>query len=124
MSVYYDYLISGRPDDVLERLTRKIGAVSRWGAFHQKVGITNNPERRWAMGYRSHGWQEMRVLYRSSNRDHTLDLERRLVKRFRENLCFSPGYYHNVAPGGEGRPPLTGPFFLYVVTARKFTRFI
>ncbi len=58
MSVGYDRVISGWRSRVESRLARKVGAFSRHGGWHLKVGITNSPETRW----RSHavdGWHRM-----------------------------------------------------------------
>ncbi len=46
MSVWYDLMITGWPSQVFGRLRRKVSALSRHHAYHQKVGITNDPDRR------------------------------------------------------------------------------
>lgn len=113
--------IVGRPPEVLSSLRRSLGALARHGDFHQKVGITNNPHVRWAQAYRDWGWRRMTVLYESDRRSDVQDVERELIdwlSRSRTN-----GYYHNDAPGGEGRPPFNGPHYVYIVGAQKYCRF-
>jgi hypothetical protein len=115
-------LIKGAPDHVESSLRRTLGALTRHGDFHQKVGITNDPDRRWRQGYRDFGWRRMTVVYETSHYPHTQSLERRLVEWLKQSR--SGGYYHNSAPGGEGRPPLCGPYYVYIVGAQKFCRFV
>lgn len=114
--------LTGRPDDVEARLNRKVGALARHGAFHRKIGITNDPCRRWGQGYRPNGWVQMHVVYRSSSHANVCELERRIVTRFGDQLMMSPGLYWNAVGGGGGRKPLVGPYYLYLVTAPKFAR--
>lgn len=113
---------SGWPSQVEHRVRRKVGALARHGAFHRKIGITNDPVRRWKQAYRHHGWVQMHVIYQSSSHVHVCSLEQMMVQRFFDDLMTSPGYYWNGTGGGGGRKPTAGPFFLYLVTAPKFAR--
>ena len=114
------YCITGWPDAVESRLRRKVGALSRHGAFHKKIGITNNPAVRWAW-HRQHGWRRMEVLYKSSSRDHVCELERRLVERLHLDVALG-GQHHNARAGGGGRIPASGPYFVYLISAAPWTR--
>jgi hypothetical protein len=124
MGVVYDQpLTTGWPSLALSTLRRKIGAHARHHAFHQKVGITNWPERRWAQYYAGQNWDHMRVLYMSSSWDHVCTLEAELIDTFRDGLSRTAGYYHNAVAGGGGRIPEYGPYYLYVVNAPRGRRF-
>lgn len=114
--------LTGHPSRVRSRLCRKIGALARHGGFHRKIGITNKPARRWREYYGPNGWHEMHVLYVSRSHSHVCSLERELVRRFDEELMRSPGYPWNGVGGGGGRRPSYGPYYLYMVRARKYAR--
>jgi hypothetical protein len=122
MSVYFDEMLQGTPSQILSRLARKIGAHARHGAHHQKVGITNNPQRRWSTGYASKGWHRMSVIYVSRSHKNVCQLEDILIQRFRSGLSSTKGYFYNLRGGGGGRPPRTGPYYLYLVNAPKHSR--
>jgi hypothetical protein len=96
--------------------------LARHGGFHRKIGITNDPERRWREYYGPYGWHEMHVLYESSSHDHVCALEREFVRRFDGALMRSPGYPWNSTGGGGGRKPTSGPYYLYLVRAAKYAR--
>ena len=124
MSVCWGRDCRGWPSVVLPTVRRKVGALSRHGRFHQKIGITNWPERRWAQAYRDYGWSDMHVLYGSSSLAHVQSLERLLINAFRGQLVRSDGYFHNAVGGGGGRHAICGPYYLYAVGARKYARII
>ena len=119
--VYYNQY-TGLPGKVSDGIRRSIGAYSRWGAFHRKVGITNDPIRRWVQAYRHNGSKSMIVVYESSLHTHVCELERMMTGRFFDNLMVTPGYYWNATGGGGGRQPHNGPYYLYFVLAPKFAR--
>lgn len=112
--------ITGWPSAASARLRRTISAISRRGAYHRKIGITNDPERRWSQAYRRHGWENMRVLYKTARHAHVCELERELIEFL--GLDSSAGYYWNATGGGGGRKPVVGPFYVYLVTAPKYAR--
>lgn len=114
--------LTGHPSQVKSRLCRKVGALSRHGGFHRKIGITNEPQRRWREFYGPNGWHEMHVLYESSSHRHVCDLEREFVRRFYDEVMRTPGWAWNGTGGGGGRKPLAGPYFLYMVRARRYAR--
>lgn len=115
-------MIEGEPDYVKESLFRKVGAFSRHGAFHQKVGITANPAIRWRT-HAAAGWRSMEVVYRSEFYEDVCYLERKLVRRFEFGLVRSPGYHHNAVFGGGGRRPgLAFDHFVYVLSAGRNAR--
>ena len=114
MSVYYDY-DTGRPSSVLSGVCRRISAFTRFGRARKfKIGITNNPERRWRQCYEG-AYDEMLVVYQSSSIYYVSELEYELVNHnwfHCDNLIAGGG-------GGIGSPP----YFLYVaVKYRKNTR--
>ena len=78
----YDY-IKGFPKDVIEYLER---SLSQYMANHEevKVGITGNPEQRFAK-YRTEGWHRMVVKYMSSSEKFVNFIEDYFIKT-RPNL--------------------------------------
>lgn len=107
MSLFYD-LDAGRPQEVLSSLRRRISSFTRHGSVRKfKLGITNNPERRYRQAY-ARAYDEMLVLYRSSSIACVSELESELIHHnwdFCDNLVAGGG-------GGIGRK---SPYFLYVV---------
>jgi hypothetical protein len=114
--------ITGWPSGVTATLHRKIGALCRHGGFHRKIGITNDPGIRWRSAYRHNGWQRMHIVYRSDCHDHVCQLENQIVQRFYSEIMSSTGWYYNAVGGGGGRKPRNGPYYLYLVTAPKWSR--
>ena len=113
--------LTGWPPQVSSRLHRKVGALSRHGGFHKKIGITNAPRTRWLRHY-ADGWRRMELIYRSDSHNHVCALERQLVERFHLGVALG-GYCHNQVGGGGGRKPATGPFYLYMLLGRRHARF-
>ena len=122
MIIYDEPLATGWPSTVFSTLRRKVGALSRHQGYHQKVGITNFPERRWNQAYALEGWNDMRVIYVSTSYAHVCERETWLIDAFRDGLVRPPGYFYNARGGGGGRPPATGPYYLYVVNAPRWSR--
>lgn len=112
---------TGWPSQVLESLNRSVGAHSR-RFFHCKVGISNDPERRWREAYRPKGWHKMHVLYESSSHPHVCMLEAMLVARFFQRDDVLKYWYYNAVGGGGGPKPRSGPYYLYLVSASKYAR--
>ena len=108
MTVHYDE-VEGHPANVKTTVKRKIsGMVRRDSAVSTyKVGITNDPEVRWAKGYND-DYHEMRVVYSTKTREHIQEMERELIEYYddSENLV-----------GGGGGISHHGPWYLYVVLA-------
>ena len=119
--VFWRY-VTGWPSQIEGRLHRKMGALQRHGAAHLKIGITNDPVRRWREGYRHHGWVQMHVIYKSDSHGHICDLERHMIERFESGLMTSPGRYYNARGGGGGPKPHNSPYYLYLVTAPRYAR--
>ena len=106
MSVHYEYE-TGRPNDVFTTLARRIGAYSRLTLVERfKIGISNNPDRRWRDAYKC-AYDEMIVLYATTSISNVSILESLRVERNLE-LC------DNLIGGGGGNvgPP---PYYLYLV---------
>ena len=107
MSVHYNY-DTGRPSVVLSVVRRRISAFTRSGRTRKfKIGITNNPERRWKQSYEGL-YDEMLVVYQSSSINCVSALEHELVNHNWE-LC------DNLIAGGGGGIGRNGPYYLYVV---------
>ena len=107
MSVFYDY-DTGRPKDVLPSIRRRISSFTRHGTvLNFKIGITNNPERRYQQAYVK-TYDEMLVLYKSSSINCVSELEYELVNH---NWDFTD----NLVAGGGGGIGQTPPYFLYLV---------
>lgn len=104
--VIYNYF-TGHPQNVVSDVLRSISAYTREDrvtAF--KIGITNNPERRFKEAY-DHYYSKMAVVYKSTSINNVAELERELIKH-------NKGLADNINAGGggrEGRPP----YFMYVV---------
>ena len=118
----YEHYYTGNPLVVESQLRRSFGRVGReWP--HRKVGITNDPFRRWREAYRDFGWKEMRLVYRSAIYDDVRVLERMMVKWLDETGSFSSGYFYNATGGGGGRNPTTPPpYYLYFVLGPPYAR--
>jgi hypothetical protein len=112
----------GWPSKVFPVLVTLICDLYDKGNTHFKIGITNNPQRRWAQAYGGYGWGNMHVIYESSSLDHTRDLERWLIESFDEKAIDVGGYYYNATGGGGGRRPLGGPYYVYCVSAPPYSR--
>src|SRR5574341_861807 len=107
MSVYYN-LDTGRPANVRSDIIRRVSAFTRFGRARKfKIGITNNPERRWRQCYQG-TYDEMLVLYQSSSINCVSELEYELI-------AHNWDYCDNFVAGGGGGIGRIGPFFLYVV---------
>lgn len=107
MYVNMNNVQTGRPNQIISTLRRRISALIR-ADVDFKVGITNNPQARArAYGYE---YDEMIVLYRTSSDDFVRDLESALVYEYwymNDNLTGGGG-------GGRGMPP----YYLYIVRER------
>ncbi len=113
--------VDGIPNDVIATLRRKVAAVTRT-AWHMKVGMTNEPVRRWRQAYRRHGWHRMDVIYHTESYTYCGDIERALIARLMDGENALDMYFYNGCRGGGGRIPTYGPFHVYVVTAARHAR--
>lgn len=106
MSVQYDYE-TGRPNEVLTTITRRVGAYTRRNLVERfKIGISNNPDRRWREAYK-YAYDEMLVLYCSASISNVSILEDLLVEQ-NFDLC------DNLIGGGGGNIG-EPPYYLYLV---------
>ncbi|MDT7540534.1 MAG: hypothetical protein QOE33_438 [Acidobacteriota bacterium] len=104
--VIYNY-VTGRPDEVVSGVLRSISAytrVDRTRGF--KIGITNNPERRFQDAY-AHAYHKMAVVYQSSSINNVAELERELIRHNYELA-------DNIISGGGGNYG-DPPYYMYVV---------
>jgi hypothetical protein len=107
MTIFYD-CDTGRPQEILSAIRRRISSFTRTGSVRKfKIGITNNPERRYQQAY-ANAYDEMLVLYESSSINFVSELEYELVKH---NWDFTD----NLVAGGGGGIGQTPPYFLYLV---------
>ena len=107
MSVSYSYF-TGRPDNILTSTIRRISAYTR-NSRNFKIGISNNPDRRWCQAHKFF-YDDMIVLYGSSSIDNVSALEVALIDQYGlycDNLIRGGG-------GNIGQPP----YFLYLVRKR------
>ena len=118
--VIWGRMITGRPITAETILRRKVGALARHRGFHQKVGITNDPDRRWRQAYAPIGWHDMHVLYSSSSHSNVRALEKALIEWL--DVRSADAWFYNEVAGGGGRAPSAGPFYVYVVNAPKYAR--
>jgi hypothetical protein len=104
--VEYNY-VTGRPSEVVSGVLRSISAYTRRDRVRGfKIGITNDPERRFREGY-AHAYHKMAVVYQSASIDNISELERLLIEHNYE-LC------DNIISGGGGNYG-DPPYYLYVV---------
>lgn len=104
--IIYNY-VTGRPNEIVSDVLRTISAYTRRdrvSAF--KIGITNDPERRFREEY-ADWYSKMAVVYSSSSRENIRQLERELVEHNWELA-------DNIISGGGGRDS-DPPYFMYVV---------
>lgn len=104
--VIYNYF-TGRHSEVVSDVLRSIGAYTREDRVRSfKIGITNDPQRRFQEEYASY-YDKMIVLYRSSSINSVSTLEDELVEHSSELA-------DNIIAGGGGNYGAP-PYFLYVV---------
>lgn len=103
--VFYNE-VTGRPQAVVSTVLRKISAYTRESNVRWfKIGITNNPERR----FQKHktNYDRMVVIYRTISLDSVCELECELIEHNRELA-------DNMIGGGGGKAGKP-PYYLYVV---------
>lgn len=102
---------TGHPRQIVSDVLRSISAYTRSDRARSfKIGITNNPERRFADAYAS-TYDKMIAVYRSSSINNVSKLEADLVE-------YNGDLTDNIISGGGGnigKPP----YFLYVVIKYK-----
>ncbi|MBC7930638.1 MAG: GIY-YIG nuclease family protein [Rubrivivax sp.] len=103
--VEYNYE-TGWPNNVVSGVLRSISAYTRQDRVRGfKIGITNDPERRFRDGY-AHAYHKMAVVYQSESLENVSELERLLVEHNRELA-------DNIISGGGGNYG-DPPYYLYV----------
>jgi hypothetical protein len=104
--IRFDY-ITGDPSLVRSDLIRRTSAYSRQDCTRRfKIGITNDPKRRYFQAY-ADAYDEMIVIYQTSSIDHVSQLEADLIEH---NWELSD----NQVSGGGGNIG-DPPYFLYIV---------
>lgn len=107
MSVYYSYL-TGNPADVTTPLIKRVSAFTRNSKVTNfKIGITNDPDRRWRELHKF-SYDEMLVLYGSSSINNVSLLETWVIEHNRDHC-------DNIKAGGAGGIAELPPYYLYVV---------
>ncbi len=98
---------TGRPQGIVSDVLRVISAYTREDRVRRfKIGITNNPERRFKRKYAKR-YDKMIVVYRSSSINSVSELECKLIEHNRELA-------DNARDGGGGDYG-DPPYFMYVV---------
>lgn len=113
MSIIYDYY-TGWPSQIISDLKRSITQYLNNNCY-VKIGITNDPERRWnEHKYYDPSWDKMVAVYESSSLNQVRYLESELIKYEwkREELWNSIG-------GGGGNFSENTTYFLYLLIQRK-----
>jgi len=64
----------------------------------------------------------MDVIYQSRSHRHVCQVEKALVRRFFERDQELSFWYYNEVDGGGGPKPRSGPYFVYLVSARRYAR--
>jgi hypothetical protein len=104
--VFYD-IMTGHPSVIANTMRRRVSSLTRQHLIADfKIGITNNPEKRWHVY--ADEYDQMMVLYESSSIDCVSQLERELIEH-NEELA------RNILNSGGGHIGKTGPYYLYVV---------
>lgn len=98
--------ITGHLNTVKGTLNRKIGQFKSQ-SLKMKIGITNNPERRFKQHLRSGNWDKMVVIYETQSERYIRKMEEFLVERHWYDTV-------NIAPGGGGNLG-SGPYFVYLL---------
>ncbi len=102
----FDNSVTGRPEDIVSIVVRKISAQTRDNRVRWfKIGATNDPRKRFN-GHKKH-YDEMIVIYRSISLNSVRDLESELIEHNKELA-------DNFIGGGGGRIGKP-PYFMYVV---------
>src|SRR6266699_6748444 len=115
MSVIYDST-KGRPNACASMVLRRLSAYTRRDRVKQfKIGMTNDPERRFRTAY-ARNYHEMVVLYETSSIENVSVLEAELVEHNKDHA-------DNVIAGGGGAVG-EPPYFLYVVLKYKITKLL
>ena len=95
----------------LDTMNYRISALTRrWSEF--KIGITNNPERRWREEYEGQ-YDEMTVVYETSSRRNAATLETWLIDYYKAHSSLAEKL-NNDRRGGGG-PKGEGWYYVYVV---------
>jgi hypothetical protein len=107
--IHFD-IITGRPAEVASCLRRRVSAYTRDHLVRGfKIGITNNPEARFARHAAT--YDEMIVLYMSQSLDSVSQVECDLIEHNEEVA-------HNVINGGGGNYG-DPPYYLYIVLRNR-----
>ncbi len=117
-------LIPGTLAEAQAAIKRSVGQHLR-SHFHVKVGITNNPERRWN-SHKADGWEKMVVIYKSRCRSDyaRLDDVRTLECSIEEHIrshTYSRSVSYNSRAGGAGRPG-SGDQFVYLLLSSAWRK--
>jgi hypothetical protein len=109
--VIYNYC-TGKPSAVVSDVLRSISAYTREDRVRFfKIGITNDPDRRFQEAYPKH-YDKMFAVYQSTSIDSVSRLEDELVEHNRDLA-------DNIVAGGGGSIG-SPPYYLYVVV--KYNR--
>jgi hypothetical protein len=97
---------TGWPVEIVTDVLRSISAYTRRDRVRGfKIGITNNPERRFREAY-ARAYHKMAVVYRSDSIDNVADLEHLLIQHNWELVD------NNISGGGGNYGD--APYYLYV----------
>jgi hypothetical protein len=106
MKLENDYW-TGSINEIIETLIRGIGQYTRHYS-HVKIGITNNPSRRFQEHSRSgDNWKRMIIKYKTSSINFIKQIETILIDNHWD-------YVRNKVGGGGGREGMK-PYYLYVL---------
>ena len=111
MEIKFNNIQSGWPRQVTKNLRDEIYNCTKRQSF--KIGITNNPKRR-AKEYRNSDYRLMHILYKTNSIGHARELEKILIKQFRDKWNKR---LENSIGGGGGRTS-DGMYYLYVVVTQ------
>lgn len=100
-------------------LKKCLGQYLRQGHHHHvKVGITNDPVRRFKEHKKVYTWEKMVVFYKTVRYENATEVERLLINHLEEsNAEF---VHYNKREGGAGKIPESGPYYVYLLASAKY----
>lgn len=111
MSLVWDY-DTGHLSDMLPSLHRRLGRLAN-GCTEYKIGLTVDPDTRWA-AHKRNGWERMVVVYHTSSEKYITGAESHLIGYGQERIYYK-AECQNLRGGGGGIRRGYYDYYLYIV---------